>query len=103
MDAYPNGRYISSAKNKIEEMTFQCCKTIDDYKMYLQKYPLGKYKDEAEKILQKQFCGRIVLHQRRRMNIVIILLNFRMENTELKLNVKLMKEGFGPLYCLGDL
>ena len=30
-------------------MTFQCCKTIDDYKMYLQKYPLGKYKDEAEK------------------------------------------------------
>jgi len=49
LDAYPNGRYISSAKNKIEEMTFQCCKTIDDYKMYLQKYPLGKYKDEAEK------------------------------------------------------
>lgn len=49
LNAYPKGRYISSAKNKMEEISFGCCKTIDDYKMYLQKYPAGKYKDEARK------------------------------------------------------
>ena len=49
LNAYPKGRYISSAKNKMEEISFGCCKTIDDYKIYLQKYPAGKYKDEARK------------------------------------------------------
>ena len=33
----------------MEEISFGCCKTIDDYKIYLQKYPAGKYKDEARK------------------------------------------------------
>ena len=33
----------------MDEISFGCCKTIDDYKIYLQKYPAGKYKDEARK------------------------------------------------------
>lgn len=74
----------------MEEISFGCCKTIDDYKIYLQKYPAGKYKDEARKMLQMKFIGKIVLHQIRGVNIVIILLNSPMEGIELKLNRRLM-------------
>lgn len=54
--AYSNGRFIISARSKIETMIFKRCKTLDDYKMYLQKYPSGEHKNEAMQIIADEEC-----------------------------------------------
>lgn len=54
LSAYPNGRFIFSAKGKIEEIAFNHCKTINDYREYLQKYPSGTYKDKAQRFVSEE-------------------------------------------------
>ena len=54
--AYSNGRFIISARCKIETMIFKRCKTLDDYKMYLQKYPSEEHKNEAVQIIADEEC-----------------------------------------------
>lgn len=53
---YSNGRFVISARSKIETMIFKRCKTLDEYKMYLQKYPSGDHKDEAMQIIADEEC-----------------------------------------------
>ena len=37
-------------------MIFKRCKTLDDYKMYLQKYPSEEHKNEAVQIIADEEC-----------------------------------------------
>lgn len=56
LNAYPNGRFVSSARSRIEELVFKYCKNVNDYKLYLQKYPSGKYKSEVMQIIADEEC-----------------------------------------------
>lgn len=56
LQAYPKGRYVTQAKNKIDDMTFQSCRSTSDYKRYISKFPNGRHKNDANQIIADEEC-----------------------------------------------
>lgn len=45
---YPNGRYVSQARAKIDKLSYDACRLIPDYQTYLRKFPSGAYVNSAK-------------------------------------------------------
>jgi hypothetical protein len=59
--AYPKGRYVSRAYDRIDELSYKSCKSISDYKKYIQDFPNGKYRSQSNQyILEDQFWNECV-------------------------------------------
>lgn len=55
---FPSGKYVTEAKEKIEELTFKSATTIEDLDKFIQQYPKSKYvlkaKEKKEELLFKK-------------------------------------------------
>lgn len=51
---YPNGRYVKTLNQLIDDKRFEFCKTKEDYKNYIRLYPQGSHVQEAKKYLKEE-------------------------------------------------
>ncbi len=51
LNAYPTGRYVTQAKDKIDKMSYEACCNVSDYKQYLNRFSSGKYRTAAQQII----------------------------------------------------
>lgn len=53
---YPNGRYVSTAKSKIDKLTYESCSSLSEYRSYLTKFPNGSYRAQAQAYIAEEEC-----------------------------------------------